>query len=672
MNKKAKPVKRPHPRMLTVDPYLTPYAEQIDDRVAYCRQVRQRLLGDKDILSFANGHMFYGLHPTKTGWVFREHAPNAAAVHLFGDFNGWNRESHPLKICQPGDWAIEIPGRDTFQDGQRLLVQITTKGGEVLDRIPAYARSAVQNPDTRQFDGRVVISHYQWHDDKRPASFPSPLLIYECHVGMAQEEPGIGSYRAFADNVLPRIKADGYNAVQLMAIQEHPYYASFGYQVTNPFAASAWYGQPDDLKYLVDTAHQLGLKVLLDLVHSHSSKNEREGICNFDGSGSLYCEGEHPAWGSMLFAYYRDDVVHYLLSNIKFWMDEYHFDGFRFDGVTSMIYKDHALGHAFGGYDDYFSGNAEYSALAYLSLATELIHAVNPHAVAIAEDMSGYPGMCLPVAWGGIGFDYRLNMGVPDLWIKFIKEYRDQDWDMFKLWYELSTRRPMEKTVGYSESHDQALVGDKTIIFRLLDAEMYVGMDRVYHTPTMDRGIALAKLIRFVTLTVACDGYLNFMGNEFGHPEWIDFPREGNGWSHHYARRQWSLAENGYLKYSLLGAFDRDMLALVKKHRVLADRAAQSLWIDQGRKLLAFKRGPLVFLFNFDPERDCVSIPCKQLEPGEYQVVFDSDRPEYGGFGRASEQFSLSWDGEMRGCLPCRGAVALMKKDSAKPSDTRK
>jgi len=649
--------------MLTVDPYLTPYAGAIDERIAYCRQTRERLLGGKDILSFANGYMHYGLHRTKTGWVFREHAPNAAAVHLFGDFNGWDRQTHPLKGDEAGDWAIEIKGKNTFQDGQRLLLQITTKDGRVLDRIPAYARGAVQNPETRQFDGRVVVSDYVWRDGKRAAAFPSPLLIYECHVGMAQEEPGIGSYRDFADNVLPRVRADGYNAVQLMAIQEHPYYASFGYQVTNPFAASAWYGPPDDLKYLVDTAHGLGLRVLLDLVHAHSSKNEREGICNFDGSGSLYCEGEHPAWGSMLFAYHRDDVVHYLLSNIKFWMDEYHFDGFRFDGVTSMIYKDHAMGRAFTGYDDYFSGNADYAALAYLSLATELIHAVNPHAVAIAEDMSGYPGLCLPVAWGGIGFDYRLNMGVPDLWIKFIKEYRDQDWDMFKLWYELTTRRPQEKTVGYAESHDQALVGDKTIIFRLLDAEMYVGMDRAYHTPTMDRGIALAKLIRFVTLTAACDGYLNFMGNEFGHPEWIDFPREGNGWSHHYARRQWSLAENGFLKYSLLGAFDRDMLALVRKYRVLSDRAAQSLWIDQDRKLIAFRRGPLTFLFNFDPERDCVSIPCSQLEPGEYRVVLDSDRAEYGGFGRVSERFALGWDGTMRGCLPARTAAALLPEE---------
>ena len=463
--------------------------------------------------------------------------------------------------------------------------------------------------------------------------------------------------------MLPRVKKDGYNAIQLMAIQEHPYYASFGYQVTNPFAASSWYGEPDELKYLVDSAHALGLRVLLDLVHSHASKNEREGICHFDGSDSLYCKGEHPAWGSRLFSYGRHDVIHYLLSNIKFWMDEYHFDGFRFDGVTSMIYRDHALGKCFTGYGDYFNANADFDALTYLTLATELIHAVNPHAVAIAEDMSGYPGMCLPVAWGGIGFDYRLNMGVPDLWIKFIKDYRDENWDMFMLWHELSTRRPREKTIGYSESHDQALVGDKTIIFRLLDAEMYTGMDRAFHSLHMDRGIALAKLIRFITLAVACDGYLNFMGNEFGHPEWIDFPREGNGWSFRYARRQWSLADNGFLKYELLGNFDRDMLALVRKAHVLKDKSAKSLWIDQARKLVAFERGGLVFLFNFDPQANCESLPLRQLTPGVFGVVFDSDRTEYGGFGRIRERFELDADGILRGLLPARTAVVLRRLD---------
>ncbi len=655
---KRKKVNRP--RIISIDPALSPYAEDIQARIEHYRAVRKSLLGDQEITSFANGHLYFGLHREAGGWVFREHAPAAAAIHIFGDFNGWNRASHPLTRLENGEWEIHIPGEDAFRHGERYLIEITTPAGEKFDRIPAYATSAVQNRETCQFDGRVLANPpYEWHDQKRAHSCPKPLLIYECHVGMAQEDGGIGTYRAFADNVLPRIKKDGYNTVQLMAIQEHPYYASFGYQVTNPFAASSWYGEPDDLKYLIDTAHGLGLRVLLDLVHSHAASNEREGICNFDGSGSLYCSGHHPAWGSRLFTYGRHDVIHYLLSNIKFWMDEYHFDGFRFDGVTSMLYTDHALGRCFTSYADYYGGGVDFDALTYLTLATELIHAINPHAVAIAEDMSGYPGLCLPIAWGGVGFDDRLNMGVPDLWIRLIKDSREQDWDMFNLWYELTTRRPHEKTIGYSESHDQALVGDKTLLFRLLDAEMYTGMDRAYHSPSMDRGIALIKLIRLITLLAACDGYLNFMGNEFGHPEWIDFPREGNGWSGRYARRQWSLAENGYLKYSQLGLFDRDMLALARKYRVLSDPAARSLWIDQTRKLIVFTRGGLLFAFNFGPERALLSLPMDGMERGDYELLLSTDSGQYGGFERINAPFSIDEGGLLRGELPERTAVAL-------------
>ena len=658
-------VRKKNYRIFTVDPYLKPFEGEVLRRMEHYQKTRAALLGpDGDMISFANGHLYYGVHRTESGWVVREHAPEADSVNFFGDFNGWNRESHPMKKTGMGDWELVLEGRDALQPGQKVLLSIRTHG-QALERLPAYIRSAVQNKETNQYAGCIVEADgYQWHDEKRARSMPSPLLIYECHIGMAQEEPGVGSYEDFAEKVLPRIKADGYNAIQLMAIQEHPYYASFGYQITNLFAASSWYGEPDGLKMLIDKAHGMGIRVLLDVVHSHASDNERDGIANFDGSGSLYCEGHHPAWGSRLFCYGRHDVLHFLLSNIKFWMDEYHFDGFRFDGVTSMLYHDHALEKVFTGYHDYFGDNANLDASTYLMLASELIHAVNPNAVAIAEDMSGMPGMCLPISWGGLGFNYRLNMGVPDLWIKLIKKYRDEDWDMFMLWYELTTRRPSEKTIGYSESHDQALVGDKTILFRLLDAEMYTGMEKSYHSPSMDRGIALSKLIKFITLTVACDGYLNFMGNEFGHPEWIDFPREGNGWSFHHARRQWSLADNGFLKYELLGNFDKAMLKLVKKHKVLSDRAAQSLWIDQEKKVIVFKRGELIFLFNFSGE----SMPdyrANNLPFGKYRVELDSDRAEFGGFDRVAQdvQYETDMYGVVRIYLPERTAIVLKKVD---------
>ena len=668
-----KPVKKRDTRLkiLLDDPSLAPYEGDLNARVQRYKARKKQLLAPGQTLSeFASGHLYYGFHKEKGGWVYREWAPGATAMHLVGDFNNWNRESHPMTSLGNGDWEIHIPGVRTLRHLSRVKVCVTSPRG-TEDRIPLYATYVTQDKATNSFSANIWNPRktFEWTDEKFRPKKNVPPLIYEAHVGMATEEERVGTYLEFMRDMLPRIKRDGYNTVQLMAIMEHPYYASFGYQVSNFFAASSWYGTPDDLKALINEAHRLGLSVLLDIVHSHAVKNTAEGINCFDGTEYQFfhsgAKGDHPAWGSKCFDYSRTGVLHFLLSNVKFWLDEYHFDGFRFDGVTSMIYSDHGLGRCFTSYADYYSGGVDFDALTYLTLATELIHAINPHAVAIAEDMSGYPGLCLPIAWGGVGFNDRLNMGVPDLWIRLTKDSREQDWDMFHLWYELTTRRPHEKTIGYSESHDQALVGDKTLLFRLLDAEMYTGMDRAYHSPSMDRGIALIKLIRLITLLAACDGYLNFMGNEFGHPEWIDFPREGNGWSGRYARRQWSLAENGYLKYSQLGQFDRDMLALVRKYRVLSDPAARSLWIDQARKLIVFTRGGLLFAFNFGPERALLSLPISGLESGDYDILLSTDSGEYGGFERIDAPFSIDESGLLRGALSERTAVALKRKEKA-------
>ena len=634
-------------RILTLDPLLKPYAADVALRMERNAAVRKQLLGDSAALSaFANGYLYYGFHRTQTGWVFREWAPGADAIHLIGDFNDWNRASHPLRQLDGGVWEIELSGADALKHGQHVKLQIT-RGGRSFDRIPAYIRYTVQDPLTHQLTGVIWAPErpFQWTDGGYGRKKISPLMIYEAHIGMAQEREGIGTYREFADFNLERIKSLGYNAVQLMAVMEHPYYASFGYQVSSFFAASHWYGEPDDLKALVDKAHSLGMYVLLDVVHSHACANVGEGLNLFDGTEDQYFlpgeRGNHPAWGSKLFNYAKHEVIHFLLSNLKFWQEEYHFDGFRFDGVTSMIYQNHGLGENFTDYSQYFGLNTNVDALTYLQLANELIHEVNPFAVTIAEDMSGMPGMALPIRSGGIGFDYRLSMGIPDFWIRLLKDVPDRQWDMGRLWYELTTRRPQEKNVGYCESHDQALVGDKTLIFRMADAEMYTGMDKAYHSLAIDRAIALHKMIRFITLALGSEAYLNFMGNEFGHPEWIDFPREGNGWSHHYARRQWSLAENGYLKYEWLERFDREMLKFARKYRVMTKPAAANLWMDEKNKLLAFAKGDLIYLFNFSPDASPTDffVPAHITGEGQYRAVFTTDRIEFGGQDRVSERY---------------------------------
>ena len=634
-------------RILTLDPLLKPYAADVALRMERNAAVRKQLLGDSAALSaFANGYLYYGFHRTQTGWVFREWAPGADAIHLIGDFNDWNRASHPLRRLDGGVWEIELSGADALKHGQHVKLQIT-RGGQSFDRIPAYIRYTVQDPLTHQLTGVIWAPErpFQWTDGGYGRKKISPLMIYEAHIGMAQEREGIGTYREFADFNLERIKSLGYNAVQLMAVMEHPYYASFGYQVSSFFAASHWYGEPDGLKALVDKAHSLGMYVLLDVVHSHACANVGEGLNLFDGTEDQYFlpseRGNHPAWGSKLFNYAKHEVIHFLLSNLKFWQEEYHFDGFRFDGVTSMIYQNHGLGENFTDYSQYFGLNTNVDALTYLQLANELIHEVNPFAVTIAEDMSGMPGMALPIRSGGIGFDYRLSMGIPDFWIRLLKDVPDRQWDMGRLWYELTTRRPQEKNVGYCESHDQALVGDKTLIFRMADAEMYTGMDKAYHSLAIDRAIALHKMIRFITLALGSEAYLNFMGNEFGHPEWIDFPREGNGWSHHYARRQWSLAENGYLKYEWLERFDREMLRFARKYRVMTKPAAANLWMDEKNKLLAFAKGDLIYLFNFSPDASPTDffVPAHITGEGQYRAVFTTDRIEFGGQDRVSERY---------------------------------
>lgn len=634
-------------RILTLDPLLKPYAADVALRMERNAAVRKQLLGDSAALSaFANGYLYYGFHRTQAGWVFREWAPGADAIHLIGDFNDWNRASHPLRRLDGGVWEIELSGADALKHGQHVKLQIT-RGGRSFDRIPAYIRYTVQDPLTHQLTGVIWAPErpFQWTDGGYGRKKISPLMIYEAHIGMAQEREGIGTYREFADFNLERIKSLGYNAVQLMAVMEHPYYASFGYQVSSFFAASHWYGEPDDLKALVDKAHSLGMYVLLDVVHSHACANVGEGLNLFDGTEDQYFlpgeRGNHPAWGSKLFNYAKHEVIHFLLSNLKFWQEEYHFDGFRFDGVTSMIYQNHGLGENFTDYSQYFGLNTNVDALTYLQLANELIHEVNPFAVTIAEDMSGMPGMALPIRSGGIGFDYRLSMGIPDFWIRLLKDVPDRQWDMGRLWYELTTRRPQEKNVGYCESHDQALVGDKTLIFRMADAEMYTGMDKAYHSLAIDRAIALHKMIRFITLALGSEAYLNFMGNEFGHPEWIDFPREGNGWSHHYARRQWSLAENGYLKYEWLERFDREMLKFARKYRVMTKPAAANLWMDEKNKLLAFVKGDLIYLFNFSPDASPTDffVPAHITGEGQYRAVFTTDRIEFGGQDRVSERY---------------------------------
>lgn len=658
-------------RILEIDPYLTPFENDIALRKELFQKKRKELLKDcSNLTEFADGYKYFGFHRTDTGWVYREWAPAAEAMYLTGDFNNWDTQSHPLTRLGNGIFEIHLKGKNALKSGQKVQA-IVISNGQQLRRIPLYSTRVVQDPVTYLWCAEIedTLAEYAWTDeDFIPEKTP---FIYECHIGMAQEDGKVSTYREFRKNILPRIKKLGYNTIQIMAIMEHPYYGSFGYQVSNFFAASSRYGSSKELKQLINAAHKMGISVLLDVVHSHAVKNTNEGLNEFDGTVYQFfhegARGDHCAWGTKLFNYGKNEVLHFLLSNLKYWMEIFHFDGFRFDGVTSMLYHDHGLGSAFTDYSMYFSMNTDTEAVVYLQLANELIHELNPYAVTVAEDMSGMPGMCIPIDDGGIGFDYRLSMGVPDLWIKMLKEYSDDNWDIGKLWYELTSRRAQEKNIGYCESHDQALVGDKTIMFRLCDAEMYTGMNKFGANLAVDRGIALHKMIRLITASLAGEGYLNFMGNEFGHPEWIDFPREGNGWSYHYCRRQWSLVDNPDLRYRELNSFDKAMIKLLKKENLL-DIPAENRWLHQDDKIIIYTKGDLVFIFNFHPTKSFDGYFVPVGKKGTYKVVLSSDSGEFGGFDRVdtSVQYKTvttpaDWIG-FPCYLPNRSAIVLKKK----------
>lgn len=650
--------------LIQLDPELKPFEQQIINRIEWYQNTKSYILKHfKSLDRFANAHHFFGFQydDEKKGWWFREWLPNAYYVSLIGDFNNWDREANPLKRGNFGAWEIFLADAEykkSLISGSKIKIHVHGDNGK-LDRIPAYIRQTIQNEDN-SFDGVFTgFSNYKWKNKKPKGGKPKNPLIYEAHIGMATEDEKVGTYNEFTKNILPRIKKLGYNCVQLMAIQEHPYYGSFGYQVSNFYAPSSRFGSPDDLRKLIDTAHGMGISVILDVVHSHAVKNRDEGLTELDGTEQYFC-GWHPDWDSRLFNYQRIEVKRFLVSNLKYWIEEFNFDGFRFDGVTSMLYNH--FGHVeFNNYDNYFK-NTNNDAIIYLQLANELIHELNPKIISICEDMSGMPGACRPVEEGGLGFDYRLAMGLPDFWFKLLENAKDEDWHMGELFWQLTNRRKKEKTIAYAESHDQALVGDKTMAFWLMDEEMYEGMSVFSENIIVDRGIALHKLIRFATATLGGEGYMNFMGNEFGHPEWIDFPREGNQWSYAYARRQWSLADTEHLKYKFLQKFDQEMISFISENKILSLKKAQKIKEDNEKGILSYRKGDFVFLFNFSKE----SYPnCNLTLPNykKYKVVFDSDLIEMGGQNRVSRELTYKTNsGEVKIYLPCRSLIVLKDK----------
>lgn len=648
--------------------------------------------------SFSRGFETRGLVPHPDGTItYKEWAPGASEAYLIGDFSmlyivyiiniadGWDRNSHKMDRDEFGVHSIVLPpgpdGKWLIAHLSRVKISMVVQGqAHRIERIPAWIWRAEQHPETGLFEG-VFWNPLLANVERKHSAPPRPrsLRIYEAHVGICTPEGKIASYSEFTEQILPRVKSGGYNAIQLMAIMEHPYYASFGYQVSSFFAASSRFGPLEDLIRLIDAAHGLGIVVLLDVVHSHACKNTLDGLNEFDGTDHCYFHdgprGRHDLWDSRLFNYGHLEVLRFLLSNLRFYKEVYGFDGFRFDGVTSMLYKHHGIAHGFSGdYREYFEGGAvDGEALAYLQLANLMLHRLYPDVITIAEDVSGMPMLCRPVLELGLGFDYRLGMALPDMWIALLKEKRDEDWSLGHVVHTLENRRWKESTVSYAESHDQALVGDKTLAFWLMDAEMYTHMSRLTPmTPVIDRGIALHKLIRLLSFGLGGEAWLCFMGNEFGHPEWLDFPRAGNGNSYHYARRQYNLADDHLLRYGQLGAFDRDLMALDEEHEALSSGPAFTSTKHEGDRVIAFERAGLLWIVNLHPSQSYVEYRVGVDTPAgqEYALALCSDLEAYGGHGRvdpgsvywAESQGQNGRRSSIRVYLPSRTALVLSPK----------
>ena len=486
-----------------------------------------------------------------------EWIPNIKELYLIGDFNDWNRSSHAFSKLEYGRWELILDVHSSRpKAGSKVKLSIITENGERIERLSPWTTYAIQNPESKLYEQvfypveRLVSKDTPY----KRLGIPSSLFIYEVHIGIASPEPKICSYVEFREKVLPRIAALGYNCIQFMAIQEHAYYGSFGYQVTSFFAASSRFGTPQEFKALIDAAHALGITCILDIIHSHASKNTLDGLNMLNGRDDCYfhagAKGIHALWDSRCFNYGDVETLRLLLSNVRYWLDVFQLDGFRFDGITSMLYFHHGIGYSFtGNYEEYFSaGNVDIDAVVYLMLMNHLCDSfdhengscrqASPHfgssILRIAEDVSGMPTLCRPLEEGGIGFHYRLALAIPDLYIKLLKHYADEAWPIGHLVHVLSDRRYKEPCISYTECHDQALVGDKSIAFWLMDAEMYTGMTKLAPlTPSIDRGLALHKMLRLLTAGLGGEAYLNFMGNEYGHPEWLDFPRHGNNERYH-------------------------------------------------------------------------------------------------------------------------------------------
>ena len=589
-------------------------------------------ISETDAYLFGNGTHYdiykkLGAHPSEEngekGFFFAVWAPNAEAVHVIGTFNNWDEEKYPMKKLNDGGiWTLFIPG---IGAGELYKYCITTEEGEKLYKADPFANSTEKRPGTAS--KTADFTGFRWTDarwmNKRGKKNPNqqPLAIYECHIGSWMKHPdggdGFYNYREFADRIVEYLKELRYTHIELIGISEHPFDGSWGYQVTGYYAPTSRYGTPNDFMYMINKLHGAGIGVILDWVPAHFCP-DAHGLAKFDGKCIFEDpdprRGEHPDWGTRIFNLAKHEVSNFLIANVFYWIREFHIDGIRVDAVASMLYLDY--GKKDGQWvANKYGGNENLDAIEFFKHLNSVIHGGFPGFLTIAEESTAWPKITARPEDGGLGFDFKWNMG----WMHDFCEYMKLDPVMRK-----GDHNGMTFAMSYNsaENYILPLSHDEVVHLKCSMVEKMPGY-RVDKYSNLRLG--------YTFMMGHCGKKLLFMGQEFGQErewsearelDWFLLSDEQNSGMKNYVGKLLEM----YRSYKCLYEIDNDWGGFEWINANDSDRSIYSFL----RKCPSSRRG-LVFILNMTPvkyENYRVGVPVNK----RYKLILNSTEKQFGGF----------------------------------------